>query len=158
MIVGLTSGLLSLLHAFRTLFPLPILILNSVFLGFMNAHSVPVGQHLLIAEIFAALEAFIIGSYAFIASVYQAGAGHCQSYLDTPFGNVTSGHGLPGFQTACGMQTAIFALAIIVMQVYPVVSVGCLLAHIGVAVAARKDPLMKEVRTISMNSPITAFG
>lgn len=131
-----------LLHLFRTLFPLPILIMHSVFLGFMNAQNIPVGHGLVVAEIFAVMgvvwnafgyffvmcsvapygvvaiaclaEAFVIAAYAFIASVYRAGAGRCDRYLDTPLGDVGSGHGLPTVSSACGMQTANFVLSILV--------------------------------------------
>lgn len=64
-------------------------------------------------SIFLPMTAFMIGSYIFIAIVYNAGAGKCTSYTDTPFGEVNGAVGLPSIGDSCGMQTAIFALSII---------------------------------------------
>ncbi|KAF5127445.1 hypothetical protein E5D57_008377 [Metarhizium anisopliae] len=59
------------------------------------------------------VELFIMGCCIFIAVVYKAGAGACDSYADTPFGDIKGEDGLTGVVTSCRMQAATFAVAII---------------------------------------------
>lgn len=117
-----------------------ILIMNSIFLGMMNSHHLHVNRSIVIAEGFAAacfafgrttstddpltaqvillriiLEVFMIGSYIFIATVYAPALKECKGYADTPFGDIMGECGLPSVRDSCGMQTANFALSIIVV-------------------------------------------
>jgi hypothetical protein len=59
-----------------------------------------------------AAEAFLMGCYIFIATVYKPALGDCQGYADTPFGDIMGVGGLPSVRDSCGMQVANFALSI----------------------------------------------
>lgn len=116
-----------------------ILIMNSIFLGYMNSHNLHVNRSIVVAEGFAVAcfvighagsivddtearnillvlirEAFYIGSNIFIATVYKQAPRKCRGYADTPFGDVVPQCGFPSVRDSCGMQSAIFALSIIV--------------------------------------------
>ncbi|KAM4056114.1 hypothetical protein HRG_003036 [Hirsutella rhossiliensis] len=52
------------------------------------------------------LDIAFVGAFIYVAVANKHGAGSCSGYLDTPFG---SGH----FRTACRLQTACFAVAIV---------------------------------------------
>jgi hypothetical protein len=113
-----------------------ILVMSSIFVARMKTHGLPVSREVAIAEGFAIVgvvwsivgvpcahfgtcitipvEALMTGGYIFIAIVYKAGIGHCTGYADTPFGEVSGADGLPSIRDSCGMQTAIFALSVIV--------------------------------------------
>lgn len=60
-------------------------------------------------------EAFNMGSYIFITTVYKRAPRKCRGYADTPFGDIVPRCGLPSVQDSCGMQRATFALSIIVV-------------------------------------------
>lgn len=118
-----------------------LLIMNSIFLGMINSHDLPVNQSIVIAEAFAVVgiiwdpisllfsvcsgvwyisimvipaEVFVMGCHIFIAMVYKNALADCKGYADTPFGNITAVDGLPSVRDACGMQVANFALSTIV--------------------------------------------
>lgn len=57
-------------------------------------------------------EAFLMGCYIFIATVYKRALGDCKGYADTPFGDIMGVKGLPSVRDSCGMQVANFALSI----------------------------------------------
>ena len=70
------------------------------------------------------LDILFIGAFIYIAWANRDGAGSCKGYVDTPFGrgqstsNVQGSSGftsLPSFHTACRLQTACLAVAIIAM-------------------------------------------
>lgn len=70
------------------------------------------------------LDVAFIGAFIYVAVANRNGAGSCNGYLDTPFGRGQSdktaeGSGgftsLPSFHTACRLQTACLAVAIIAM-------------------------------------------
>lgn len=70
------------------------------------------------------LDFCFIGCFIYVAVVNKNGAGSCNGYVDTPFGqgqsgnNVSGSNGftaLPSFHTACRLQTACLAVAIIAM-------------------------------------------
>lgn len=119
---------------------LGILIMNSIFLGYMNSHDLHINRSIVVAEGFAAacfllgrtglrgddpeardvlfmiiLEAFYMGFYIFIATVYKRAPKECKGYSDTPFGEIVPGCGLPSVRDSCGMQRANFDLSIIVV-------------------------------------------
>ncbi|KAL6904107.1 hypothetical protein GGI43DRAFT_421583 [Trichoderma evansii] len=143
-------ALQGILRLWRSGFVIGILIMNSVFLGMMNSHDLPVNQSIVIVEGFAAagaawscidlgftlfsgfcvvslivipVEAFMVGCYIFIATVYKPALGDCKGYADTPFGDIMGVDGLTSVRDPCGMQTANFALSIIAA----ILSGGCIL-------------------------------
>ncbi|KJZ80567.1 hypothetical protein HIM_00417 [Hirsutella minnesotensis 3608] len=69
------------------------------------------------------LDVAFIGAFIYLAVANRHGAGSCTGYLDTPFGSGLSGDvaegnrdgftALPSFHTACRLQTACMAVAII---------------------------------------------
>ncbi|TWU78363.1 hypothetical protein ED733_008657 [Metarhizium rileyi] len=68
------------------------------------------------------LDICFIGCFVYVAVVNRHGAGSCSGYVDTPFGQgqsdtMTTGSdgftALPSFHTACRLQTACMAVAII---------------------------------------------
>lgn len=68
------------------------------------------------------LDVAFVGAFIYVAVANRNGAGSCTGYLDTPFGrgkdgNTVEGSGgftvLPSFHTACRLQTACLAVAII---------------------------------------------
>ena len=70
------------------------------------------------------LDVAFIGAFIYVAVANKNGASSCQGYLDTPFGKgqgdkVAEGTDgftvLPSFHTACRLQTASLAVAIIAM-------------------------------------------
>ena len=70
------------------------------------------------------LDVAFIGAFIYVAVANKHGASSCQGYVDTPFGRgqsdnvVNSDDGftaLPSFRTACRLQTACLAVAIIAM-------------------------------------------
>ncbi|KAK9445421.1 hypothetical protein VB005_00532 [Metarhizium brunneum] len=122
--------------------------MNSVFLGMMHSHNLPVDKNIRIVEGFAAAgvvasvlgmvkavlsafglsipfflrprlfvqalaELFIMGCCIFIAVIYKAAVGGCDSYADTPFGDIKGEDGLAGVGTSCRMQAATFAVSIV---------------------------------------------
>ncbi|KID87917.1 hypothetical protein MGU_05155 [Metarhizium guizhouense ARSEF 977] len=125
--------------------------MNSVFLGMMKSHNLPVDKNIRIAEGFAAagvvmsvlgmvravvsgmnfpipflrlrlglhvlMELFIMGCCIFIAVIYKAAVGGCDSYADTPFGDIKGEDGLAGVGTSCRMQAATFAVSIVAASV-----------------------------------------
>lgn len=121
----------------RSVFVTAILIMNSIFLGMMNSHDLPVNRNIVIAEGFAAaaavwgcievessgffslivvlIQVFIMAGYIFIATVYEPALRDCKSYADTPFRDIIALDGLPSVRDSCGMQAANFALSIIVV-------------------------------------------
>lgn len=73
-----------------------------------------------------ALDIAFVGAFIYVASANRGGAGSCRGVVDTPFGtgdadsDVTDdGRGgitnLPSFRTACKLETACFAVAIVAM-------------------------------------------
>jgi hypothetical protein len=71
------------------------------------------------------LDVAFVGAFIYVAWVNRDGAGSCKGYVDTPFGRGQSGDAvnggsggftsLPSFHTACRLQTACLAVAIIAM-------------------------------------------
>ncbi|KAI9158688.1 membrane-associating domain-containing protein [Paramyrothecium foliicola] len=69
------------------------------------------------------LDVAFIGAFIYVAVANRDGAGSCDGYVDTPFGRGNSGDtaegnrdgftALPSFRTACRLQTACLAVAII---------------------------------------------
>lgn len=69
------------------------------------------------------LDVAFIGAFIYVAVANRSGAGSCDGYVDTPFGRGRSSDtaegnsdgftALPSFRTACRLQTACFAVAII---------------------------------------------
>lgn len=58
------------------------------------------------------LHIFMMGCSIFICVTYKAGAGDCNGYSDTPFGDIKGADGLIGVRDSCGMMTAIFWLSL----------------------------------------------
>lgn len=139
--------LMGALHFLRIHLFAAMLIMNSVFLGMMHSHNLPVDKNIRIAEGLAAagvvvsglgmvkavlsgfdlslpflrlrlglhvlVELFILGCCIFIAVIYKAAVGGCDSYADTPFGDIKGEDGLAGVGTSCRMQAATFAVSIV---------------------------------------------
>ena len=70
------------------------------------------------------LDVCFVGAFIYVAVANKGGASSCKGYVDTPFGsgsstNTASGSdgftALPSFHTACRLQTACLAVAIIAM-------------------------------------------
>ncbi|OAQ71353.2 hypothetical protein VFPPC_13505 [Pochonia chlamydosporia 170] len=136
------AATLANLRLFRWWFVTGVLIMNSIFLGKLQAYNLPVDHGIIIAEGFAAAaylwntiglvmifctglpvlswiliatEAFMTGAFIFTATVYKAGVSSCNSYADTPFGaNANVDSEMPSIQNSCGMQKAMLALSIII--------------------------------------------
>ncbi|KID99011.1 hypothetical protein MAJ_05106, partial [Metarhizium majus ARSEF 297] len=51
---------------------------------------------------------FMMGCSIFICVAYKAGAGDCNGYADTEFGDIKGADGLTGVRYSCGMMTATF--------------------------------------------------
>lgn len=80
--------------------------------------------HTLAAFLAVLLDVCFIGAFIYVAVANKNGAGSCTGVLDTPFGKgqsastVQADKGftkLPSFHTACRLQTASLAVAIIAM-------------------------------------------
>lgn len=80
--------------------------------------------HTLTAFLAVVLDIAFIGAYIYVAVANKNGAGSCTGVLDTPFGKgqssstVEANSGftkLPSFHTACRLQSASLAVAIIAM-------------------------------------------
>lgn len=78
-----------------------------------------------------ALDVAFIGAFIYVAVANKSGAGSCKGYLDTPFGkgnskDTTSGSdgftNLPSYHTACRLESACLAVAIIAI-VFFVISI-----------------------------------
>ena len=70
------------------------------------------------------LDVCFIGAFIYVAVANKNGAGSCNGILDTPYGKGQSAAqvqgssgftALPSFRTACRLQTACFAVAIVAM-------------------------------------------
>lgn len=70
------------------------------------------------------LDVAFIGSFIYVAVANKGGAGSCDGYLDTPFGEGKAGDtvegsggftALPSYRVACRLQTACLAVSIIAM-------------------------------------------
>lgn len=68
------------------------------------------------------LDIAFAGSFAYVAWVNRGGAGTCEGYLDTPYGegssesDVEGSEGftdLPNYRQACRLQTACFSVAVV---------------------------------------------
>ncbi|KAM0250526.1 hypothetical protein ACHAQJ_008577 [Trichoderma viride] len=89
--------------------------MTSIFLGMMNSHDLPVSRSIIIAQVFTIM-GILWNSPGTILAVFSGVlcTGDCKGYADTPFGDTEGAHGLPSVRDSCGMQTANFALSIIV--------------------------------------------
>lgn len=116
---------------------LGILIMHSMFLGFMNSYDLNVDHSIVIAEgvavtcsvlarwrssdddpdmsLLTIYEAINIGCYILIATVYKGATRECKGYSDTLFGDIVPEYGLLSVRDSCGMQRATFALSIVVV-------------------------------------------
>ena len=83
-----------------------------------------VAGHILTSSIAIILDVCFIGAFIYVAVANKNGAGSCNGVLDTPFGTGQSAAqvqgssgftALPSFHTACRLQTACFAVAIVAM-------------------------------------------
>jgi len=90
------------------------------------------------------LDVCFIGCFIYVAVVNKHGAGSCTGYIDTPFGQGQSGSqvsgsdgftALPSFHTACRLQTACLAVAIIAIFFF----VFSILTEVGLARHHRKE-------------------
>ncbi|OAQ71354.1 hypothetical protein VFPPC_03666 [Pochonia chlamydosporia 170] len=132
-------------------FIVAVLVINSVFLGKLNAFDLPVDQNILLVEGFAAtalvwnmiglfmimyagkapatcvlifMELFVMGSFSFIAVVSKAGTGTCTHY-GMPFGSPSKA-GMPSIGEWCGMHSANLGISIAAV----VISFGCVVAEL----------------------------
>lgn len=131
---------LRFLRLFQWCFTIGVLIINSVFLGKLNAFDLPVDRSIVLVEGFAItafvwnllgfplrfrtgrswcswvvvpMELFVASTFIFIATVSKTGVGNCNNYR-TSFGGPAKA-GMPSVGQWCGMQEAALGLSIAAM-------------------------------------------